>query len=93
MQITIVKNKTGKEMTVQELVNETGACLGWRDNNTKDRHQLIRVNDDSDVIIIRGVLRQGNPRSRIFIIKEFAEKGTFHIFDTAKELYTWMAEE
>ncbi len=89
MKVTIVGKKNENEMTIEDLA-ECDKHIGW--NAMSKRNQLIRVNDVGQVILVSGKMRQKNQMDRLQLIREFEKKGTFHVFDTAKELYLWLAE-
>lgn len=85
MRVTIVEAKN--VMTIEDLANKT--YVGWVGKEEK-RH-LVRTSDANEVFFFDGCIRSSNPIPKLKCLENHAH-GTFHVFDTAKELYLWMAE-
>ena len=98
MQVTIVKKKTGKEMTIEELA-KCKLSIGLFASQRK--YMLVTLADDMGFTFAESALAHkgqcstwATGRALDKLLGRIADEGrTFHIFDTAKELYSWMAEE
>lgn len=104
MKVTIVKKKSECEMTIEELSRSTKFVAivcgqhkylysNYADTD-EDGYEIVHpyfvrcVPCDEERFGVLGIV--GETKRTLFI--RLAESSTFHVFDTAKELYLWMAE-
>lgn len=93
MEVEIIKEQkpAKKQMTVEELEEERFIGL-----KCEDRKYLLTVADGHYYFVATGsVPRSAGCENKQKAIELQAEKSvyrTFHFFETAKELYLWMAE-
>ena len=98
MRITLVKKKTSEEMTIQELADceKPIACIRGVGG---DKYMLLFIGNGKYVFVcptdrsVQNGTRINTPECKLDALKSVKNGSTFHIFDTAKELYTWMSEE
>ena len=92
MQVNIVKAKTGCDMTIEELA-KSRKHIGFETRN-RSRRMLAKISSHFSFVATDegGGNYYDSDTSLLKYLQTVAPDGTFHIFDTAKELYEWMAE-
>ena len=93
MKVKIVDKKEDvKEMTIEELANRDFVGVIFKGS---DKYLLASIIERHAFISPTYYLGSGDKQSDREAIREMAERGKdieFSIFDTARDLYLWMAE-
>ncbi|KKM05494.1 hypothetical protein LCGC14_1753540 [marine sediment metagenome] len=92
MKVKIVdKKEVVKEMTIEEL--EQKKHVGFVSKESPElKFMLVRPICEGYAFVTGNAERYGDIDGKFKILSKLMFKGTFHIFDTARELYLWMAE-
>ncbi len=93
MLVNIVKEKTGCDMTIEELVEETkvigfeNSCFKYFLHDIGGVCKLIRADGAG------GSFYTDDGKTKLDLFRTAADEGTFHVFPTANKLYLWLAEQ
>ena len=90
MRMISVEEKDGSRMTIVELSKVIDTrFIGFIDGDSK--RYLLSSSPEGPIFVCAGGWRNSND-TYLGLLTAVKDVGTFHVFDTAKELYEWMAE-